>query len=112
MDPRHCLGRGGRLASVAAVLLGAVAAVVLVTVLEGALLGAVQGRVLRQALREVGARRWTYATMIGPAVAWSLGMVPSTLAALSMVPTLRERRVNRLCWSSTVLLPYWVSSRD
>jgi hypothetical protein len=72
-----------RVSSVAAVLIGAMTAVLLGTLLEGTLLGAVQARLLRQALPNLAVRRWTHATMLGAAIAWSLGMVPSTLAALS-----------------------------
>jgi hypothetical protein len=75
--------------SIGAILMGAGAALVLGTLLEGALLGAAQARVLRQALPDVSRRRWTSATMRGAAIAWSLGMVPSTLAALSAAPGLQ-----------------------
>jgi len=75
--------------SIGAILMGAGAAIVLGTLLEGTLLGAAQARVLRQALPDVSARSWTSATMLGAAIAWSLGMVPSTLAALSTSPGLQ-----------------------
>ncbi|WP_372595301.1 hypothetical protein [Actinotalea sp.] len=48
---------------------------------EGLVLGWSQSRVLREVL-PVPARRWTVATGVGGAVAWALGMAPSTFVAV------------------------------
>jgi hypothetical protein len=58
------------------------AAVTLGVLLEGALVGGVQARVLRGSLQDLSAADWIKATMLGAGVAWLLGMVPSTVAAL------------------------------
>lgn len=71
-----------RSTELAVVLLGAVLAIVLGVLLEGALVGAAQAAVLRRALPGLAARRWVSATMLGAGIAWTLGMVPSTIAAL------------------------------
>jgi hypothetical protein len=65
-----------------AIILGAVLAVLLGTVLEGVLVGFAQGRVLHRYAPLVGVGQWTVATAIGAGTAWLLGMVPSTLIAL------------------------------
>jgi hypothetical protein len=70
----------------AAILLAAVAAVILGILLEGVLVGSAQAWVLRAALRNLSAASWVRATMIGAALAWLLGMVPSTVAALMVSP--------------------------
>jgi len=51
--------------------------------LEGAVLGYLQARVLRERLRHL--HRWIPATVFGAVAAWILGMVPSTVAGLTMV---------------------------
>lgn len=66
-----------------AIVLGAVAAVILGILLEGLLVGSAQARVLRAALPGFPIAAWIKATMLGAGVAWVLGMVPSTLAALA-----------------------------
>jgi hypothetical protein len=68
---------------VAAVLSAALAAVVLGIILEGVLVGAAQARVLCAALPRLSPARWISATMIGAGLAWLLGMIPSTVAALT-----------------------------
>jgi hypothetical protein len=73
---------------IAVTLFGALAAVGLGIVLEGTLVGAIQARVLRQALPGLASRSWISATMLGAGVAWILGMVPSTIAALTTEPGL------------------------
>lgn len=73
----------GRTPQVVVVLIGAVLAVVLGVLLEGTLVGAAQAGVLQRALPDLPARRWVSATMLGAGIAWTLGMVPSTIAALS-----------------------------
>jgi hypothetical protein len=65
-----------------AIILGAVLAVLLGTLLEGVLVGFAQGRVLHRYAPLVGVGHWTVATAIGAGTAWLLGMVPSTLIAL------------------------------
>lgn len=76
----------GRLATglpdTASVLLGALLAVLLGTLLEGVLVGWAQGRVLAARTPNISARDWTVATAIGAGIAWTLGMLPSTLMAL------------------------------
>jgi len=67
----------------AGILVGGVAAVALGTLLEGTVVGAAQEHVLRKALSGLRPRAWTYATMLGAGTAWILGMVPSTVMALS-----------------------------
>jgi hypothetical protein len=67
----------------AAVLAGALLAVVLGTVLEGVLVGVAQERVLRTRLRDLRPWLWTLATAAGAGLAWMLGMVPSTVMALT-----------------------------
>lgn len=69
-------------AGTGAVLVGAGAAVILGILLEGLLVGSAQARVLRVLLDGLSAADWIKATMLGAGVAWLLGMVPSTLAAL------------------------------
>jgi len=46
--------------------------------LEGAVLGWSQARVLRRRLPALSARRWVAGTAVAAAVAWLLGMLPST----------------------------------
>jgi len=60
------------LSGVAGVLLG---------IFEGIAVGAAQGIVLRRRLAGLSLRTWIVATAIGGAVAWGLGMLPSTLMA-------------------------------
>ncbi|HJV63221.1 MAG TPA: hypothetical protein VJ743_19895 [Albitalea sp.] len=69
-----------------AVLLGAVLAVAMGTVLEGALVGYMQGRVLTRREPRVTLGQWTLATSVGAGLAWTLGMLPSTLAGLLAAP--------------------------
>jgi hypothetical protein len=66
------------------VLLGALAAVLLGTLLEGVLVGAAQEAVLRERLASLRKRTWVLATAAGAACAWLLGMVPSTVLALRL----------------------------
>lgn len=65
-----------------AILLGAAGAVLLGIILEGLVVGGAQAQVLRSSLRGLSAAAWVNATMLGAGVAWLLGMVPSTVAAL------------------------------
>jgi hypothetical protein len=70
-------------AGAAAIVAGALLAVVLGTVLEGVLVGVAQERVLRTQLRALRPWLWTLATAAGAGLAWMLGMVPSTIMALT-----------------------------
>lgn len=65
------------------VLLGALAAVVLGMLLEGIVVGFAQESVLRREVRRLRPRSWVVATSLGAGLAWLIGMVPSTLFALS-----------------------------
>jgi hypothetical protein len=56
----------------------AFAALVLAGSLEGAVLAWSQARVLRQPLRRLSSRRWIVNTSAAAALAWSIGMLPST----------------------------------
>jgi hypothetical protein len=60
----------------------AVAAIVAGTLLEGVFLGVLQVRVLRQILPHLPERDWIVATAVGAGLAWTLGMVPSTVMGL------------------------------
>jgi hypothetical protein len=69
--------------STATALIEALGAIAAGTVLEGAVLGAFQGAVLRDYLPGLRPAAWTAATTGGAAVAWTLGMVPSTVMNLA-----------------------------
>ncbi len=58
-----------------AVALGVLAA----TVIEGSIVGTAQWLVLRRPLEKMRWRTWVLATALGACVAWTLGMIPSTL---------------------------------
>lgn len=60
----------------------AVAAVVLGIVLEGVVVGWLQGRVLHDWIG-VSTAAWTRATAAGAGLAWTLGMLPSTVLSLT-----------------------------
>lgn len=62
-------------------LLLAAGVAVLGAVVEGAAVGTAQWYVLRRALPRLRWRAWAIATLVGAAVAWMLGMLPSTLLA-------------------------------
>jgi hypothetical protein len=66
----------------AAIILGAILAVLLGAALEGGLVGFAQGRVVHRYAPAISVRRWTVATTLGAGAAWLLGMVPSTVIAL------------------------------
>jgi hypothetical protein len=57
------------------------------TLLEGSAVGIAQWLVLRQRLRTLRLRDWWLATAVGAFVAWSLGMIPSIMMALTVEPT-------------------------
>jgi hypothetical protein len=69
------LGADHRPTWLAVVLLGTVVA----GGFEGAVVGYAQWRVLRVPLPELAARLWVVATVVGALVAWTLGMLPTTL---------------------------------
>lgn len=73
-----------RLDDVLVIIAGALGAVVLGTVLEGVVVGLAQQGVLQSALPLHRRHSWLWATAIGAGVAWLLGMIPSTVAALSV----------------------------
>ncbi|CAG1014590.1 hypothetical protein BURC_00732 [Burkholderiaceae bacterium] len=66
----------------ATIVLGALLAVLAGTLLEGVLVGWAQGRVLAAGTPRISVRDWTRATAVGAGIAWTLGMLPSTLMAL------------------------------
>lgn len=68
---------------VAPILGSALAAVALGTLLEGVLVGAAQGRVLRGRISRLRPGAWIVATAIGAGAAWALGMIPSTVIAMT-----------------------------
>jgi hypothetical protein len=63
-------------------LLGAAAAVVLGTLLEGVVVGWAQEQVLRDVLPGLRPRAWAAATGLGAGTAWLIGMIPSTIVGL------------------------------
>jgi hypothetical protein len=64
------------------ILTSAVIVVVGSTLLEGTAVGVGQWLVLRRPLPQLRWQAWVLATMVGAFVAWSLGMIPSTMMAL------------------------------
>lgn len=71
-----------RMSGTHAVLGTAALAVVFGMVLEGVLVGAAQEGVLRRRVTGLPRWSWTAATAAGAALAWLVGMVPSTVMAL------------------------------
>ena len=69
--------------STATVLTGAVAAVLLGTLLEGVVVGLFQAQALHRWLPALPRRAWIVATAIGAGAAWLLGMIPSTVMTLA-----------------------------
>lgn len=51
-------------------------------VCEGVIVGVLQGRVINRYLGNVPVGRWASATVIGAAIAWTLGMIPSTVMGI------------------------------
>ncbi|MGE0442877.1 MAG: hypothetical protein AB7L66_16840 [Gemmatimonadales bacterium] len=64
------------------ILVGAAVAILFGAFLEGTVIGFFQARVLRGALAGFPVGRWIGATTIGAGLAWTLGMVPSTVISL------------------------------
>lgn len=67
------------------VLLMALVAILLGTFFEGIVVGFAQWHVLRRALPRLSRGTWVTFTAAGAGVAWLLGMIPSTLIAISQV---------------------------
>jgi hypothetical protein len=65
------------------VIMSMLGAIAMGIALEGILVGIAQERVLRERFAALPRRAWTTATAIGAGLAWTLGMVPSTLLSLS-----------------------------
>ncbi len=76
----------GETARPSIIILVALAAVLLGTLLEGVIVGLAQESVLRSVLARLPRWSWTLATAVGAGVAWLLGMIPSTLMALTGPP--------------------------
>ncbi len=65
------------------IVLSALGALVLGTFLEGVVVGFAQAGVLRRRVPQFDTRAWIVATAVGAGVAWLLGMIPSTVMALT-----------------------------
>lgn len=65
---------------------GLVFAVLAGASLEGGLVGYAQARVLRSVMSDLATARWVWATVAGAGTAWLLGMIPSTVAAMTSSP--------------------------
>ena len=87
---------------VAAVLAGAFAAVALGTLLEGVVVGWAQARVLRRRSVPLAPGAWVAATALGAGMAWTLGMIPSTIMSLAMV----DATTSGPSWEPAPLLLY------
>jgi hypothetical protein len=88
--------------SAAAVVAGAVA-VVASGAVEGLAVGWAQWRVLRRPLPAVPARAWIVATMLGALVAWTLGMLPTTLLDLGAMGGTAGEATEPPTWLQLVL---------
>ena len=71
-----------------AAALGFAALLVLAGAGEGAVLGTAQARVLVRAAPAVSRRAWVIATALAAALAWSIGMLPSTVIGRWQIPPL------------------------
>lgn len=69
--------------SVAALAMLNVMVMVLAGVVEGAVLGFAQWLVLRRYIQNMARREWVLATALAAGVAWTIGMLPSTLGDLA-----------------------------
>jgi hypothetical protein len=54
---------------------------------EGVVVGVAQWLVLRRPIPNMSRRAWLFATAIGAFVAWTLGMIPSTVMSMSSAPS-------------------------
>jgi hypothetical protein len=76
----------GASTSAAIALLSAGTLVLAGALIEGGAVGTAQWVVLRQVLPGLSWRQWAGATGLGAAIAWTLGMLPSTLFSLAADP--------------------------
>lgn len=77
------INRGqGTTPSTIAVLASALLFILTGTLCEGVLVGYAQGKVLHERLPRLSLRRWIQLTAVGAGLAWTLGMIPSTIASL------------------------------
>jgi hypothetical protein len=72
-----------RTTGVVSIVSGVAAAILVGTFLEGVIVGVAQERVLRRRLPDVRPGAWIAATTVGAGLAWILGMIPSTIVALT-----------------------------
>ena len=72
-----------RVAGTTAILAGALGAIVLGTLLEGVVVGAAQAKVLHHRLHSLSRPAWVTASAIGAGLAWTVGLLPSTVMALA-----------------------------
>jgi len=72
-----------RLSGVASTLVAGALAIALGTLLEGVVVGVAQEFVLRSSLPRLRRGSWIAATAFGAGLAWVLGMIPSTIVALT-----------------------------
>jgi hypothetical protein len=93
------IGLGGSLATVGAifwlaggvetpliVIVMALIAILFGTLFEGVIVGLFQWRVLREVFPAITRRVWVTATAVGAGLAWTLGMIPSTVMSLTAAP--------------------------
>lgn len=69
------------------ILAGALLMILAGALLEGCTVGVAQWRVLRGVLPDLRWQTWVLATGAGAAIAWTLGMIPSTMIALTQETT-------------------------
>jgi hypothetical protein len=77
----------GKGPGVVVTLVLALSAILAGTLIEGAVVGTAQWLVLRRPLPGISWRSWVVATGAGALVAWTLGMVPSTVYSLRADPS-------------------------
>jgi hypothetical protein len=87
----------------AAAVVGGAVAVVATGAVEGAAVGWAQWRVLRRPLPSIPARAWIVATVLGALVAWTLGMLPTTLLDLGSMDAAAGETVEPATWVQLVL---------
>lgn len=69
------------------ILGGALLMVLAGSLLEGCTVGVAQWRVLRGVLPDLRWQTWVFVTAAGAGIAWTLGMIPSTMIALTQETT-------------------------
>ena len=92
--------------------LGTFVAVALAGSLEGALLGTVQADCLYRWAVLPTRRRWIIATSVGAAVAWSLGILPSTIGLHPTLRTVIMVGIGGLLLLTSLPLPQYFVLRD